>query len=419
MSDGVTGAPGSEAALLIAFREEWSQVLATLIRTTGDWDLAEDATQEAFARAAATWPRDGTPSRPGAWLTTTARNWAMTRMARARLEAVKLEEASVLTPSGQVDGPAHESGVEDDRLRLVFTCCHPALPMEARVALTLRALGGLTTPEIARALLVSETAMAARITRAKKRIRHTGIPYRVPPAERLAERVPGVLAVLYLVFNEGYATAAGREVVRADLTGEAIRLTRLVVRLLPDQAEAAGLLALMLLHDARRASRTDAAGEAVALEEQDRSGWDRRLVDEGVGLVDRAWLGGPPGPYAIQAAIAACHATAAAWAETDWVAIEAFYRRLALVQPGQVVELNRIVAVSMADGPDAALPLIDALAADGALDTYYLLPATRADLLRRLGRNQEAAAAYRLAIDLAPEGPPARFLLRRLDEVSR
>lgn len=416
---GATQDPST--ALVASFRDEWGSVLATLIRTTGDWDLAEEATQEAFARAAATWGRDGVPSRPGAWLTTTARNWAFSRMSRSQNEDRKLRAAAVLNPP-DTDPPvqaveAAASGVVDDRLRLVFACCHPALAMDARVALTLRALGGLTTPEIARALLVSESAMAARITRAKKRIRHTGIPYRAPSREQLPERLPGVLAVLYLVFNEGYAAAEGDAVLRTDLVVEAIRLTQLLARLMPGESEVSGLLALMVLHHARRAARVGADGGAVTMQDQDRSRWDREAIAHGVRLVDRAWAGGDPGPYAVQAAIAATHATAPTWAATDWTAIAAFYGRLGRLQPGPVVELNRIVAVSMADGPGAALPLLDTVESEGSLAGYYLLPATRADLLRRLGRTEAAATAYRQALTLAPDGPPARLLQQRLNDL--
>ncbi|HVW42658.1 MAG TPA: RNA polymerase sigma factor [Amycolatopsis sp.] len=401
-------------AVATAFREEWGQIVATLIRITGDWDLAEECAQDAFALAVRNWPRDGVPRRPGAWLTTTARNRATDRLRRAAVGAAKLREVAAVTYRPEPDDD--ESGVPDDRLRLMFTCCHPALALDAQVALTLRTLAGLTTAEIARALLVAEPAMAKRLTRAKQKIRHAGIPYRVPPAHLLPERTPAVLAVLYLLFNEGYSASAGADLVRRDLAGEAIRLGKVLVRLMPDEPEAAGLLALMLLHHSRRDARTGPAGEFVTLEEQDRSRWDTAAIDEGTALLDRALRRGRPGPYQVQAAIAACHATASHAADTDWRQIAALYGQLARFTPSPVVELNRAVAVGMADGPAAGLALVDALG--DSLAGYYLLPATRAEFLRRLGRRAEAAQAYRDAIDGAPTEVERRYLARRIDETT-
>jgi len=403
-----------EDAVAQAFREEWGQVVATLIRVAGDWDLAEECAQDAFALALQRWPRDGIPRRPGAWLTTTARNRAVDRLRREAVGAAKLREVAVLSPEPEFD----DSGVPDDRLRLMFTCCHPALALEAQVALTLRTLAGLTTAEIARAFLVGEPTMSKRLTRAKQKIRHAGIPYRVPPAHLLPDRTPALLAVLYLLFNEGYSATAGADLVRRNLSAEAIRLARILTALMPDEPEAVGLLALMLLHDARRDTRLDAAGDLVTLEEQDRTRWDTAEIDEGVALLEGALRRGAPGRYQVQAAIAACHATAADAAGTDWPQIAALYGRLVRLVPSPVVELNRAVAVGMADGPAAGLALVDALAGSEAMEGYHLLPATRADLLRRLGRTEEAATAYREALGLASTDAERRYLGRRLTEVT-
>ncbi|MFD7876959.1 RNA polymerase sigma factor [Streptomyces sp. NPDC059766] len=415
---GVTDQDVSEA-VAAAFREEWGQVVAGLIRLTGDWDLAEECAQDAFAQALDRWRRDGVPRRPGAWLTTTARHRALDVLRREAVGAHKSEELAVLTrtddPYGPED-PDEGSGVTDDRLRLVFTCCHPALPIEARVALTLRTLAGLTTAEIARAFLVPEATMAQRLVRAKRKIRNAGIPYRVPPAHLLPERITGVLGVLYLLFNEGYAATDGTDLVRTDLCAEAIRLARLLARLMPDEPEALGLLALLLLHHARRATRVDAAGDPVGLEDQDRTRWDRPAVEEGTRLLESALRRGRPGPYRIQAAIAACHTTAATAAETDWADIAALYGELLRQVPTPVVRLNRAFAVGMAEGPDRGLALVAELEREGDLTDYHLLPATRADLLRRAGRPLEAAEAYERALELVRNAPERRFLERRLTD---
>ncbi|MCL8011554.1 RNA polymerase sigma factor [Streptomyces sp. AS02] len=408
-----------EEAVAAAFREEWGQVVATLIRVTGDWDLAEECAQDAFAQALDRWRRDGVPRRPGAWLTTTARNRALDVLRREAVGAAKLREVAVLArdepPYGPDDDGA-DSGVRDDRLRLIFTCCHPALPVEARVALTLRTLAGLTTPEIARAFLVPEATMAQRLVRAKRKIRNAGIPYRIPPAHLLPERTTGVLGVIYLLFNEGYAATAGADLVRTNLCAEAIRLARVLARLMPDEPEVLGLLALLLLHDARRHTRVDAAGDLVTLEDQDRTAWDRAEADEGAALLQSALRRGRPGAYQIQAAIAACHTTAPTAEETDWADIAALYGELARFVPSAVVRLNRAVAVGMAEGTQAGLALVAELEEQGELAGYHLLPATRADLLRRSGRTKEAAEAYRRALELVENDAERRFLEKRLAE---
>ena len=409
--------PEVEAAVIAAFQDEWGRVVATLIKVTGDWDLAEECAQEAFALALRSWPRDGVPRRPGAWLTTAARNRATDRIRRAAVGAAKLREVALLTVDEEPDSDT--SGIPDDRLRLIFTCCHPALSFEARVALTLRTLVGLSTAEIAGAFLVEEQTMTKRLVRAKQKIKNAGIPYRVPPAHLLPDRTAAVLAVLYLLFNEGYAASAGAELVRADLSGEAIRLTRILDRLMPAEPEIQGLLSLMLLQDARRDTRVDGEGTLVTLEQQDRSRWDAGEIAEGVELLHSALRHGRAGAYQVQAAIAACHATAVTAAETDWVQIAALYRRLTELVPSPVVELNRSVAVAMADGPAAGLVLLDALEASGKLANYHLLPATRADLLRRAGRLTEAATAYVEALALAGTEAERRYLTRRLTETTR
>ena len=424
--DSAFGAAGGERAVKkavdAAFREEWGRVVATLIRTTGDWDLAEECAQDAFAMALQRWPVDGVPGRPGAWLTTAARNRAIDVLRRRAVGAAKLREVAAMTPpepEGPVTVETDHSGVPDDRLRLMFTCCHPALALEARVALTLRTLAGLTTAEIARAFLASEPTMAKRLVRAKQKIAKAGIPYRVPPAHLLPERLTGVLGVLYLLFNEGYSASAGADLIRQGLSGEAIRLARVLARLLPSEPETGGLLALMLLHDARRSARLDSGGDLVTLEDQDRSLWDAASIGEGVAVLEAALALGQPGPYQVQAAIAACHATASRAELTDWAQIALLYERLYGFLPTPVVELNHAVAVGMARGPAAGLELVSALDASGRLSGYHLLPATRADFLRRLGRLPEAAIAYREALELAGTDAERRYLARRLAETSR
>jgi RNA polymerase sigma-70 factor, ECF subfamily len=410
-----------KAAVDAAFRDEWGRVVATLIRTTGDWDLAEECAQDAFAMALRRWPADGIPGRPGAWLTTAARNRAIDVLRRRAVGAAKLREVAAMSPpepDASYVAETDHSGVPDDRLRLMFTCCHPALALEARVTLTLRTLAGLTTAEIARAFLASEPTMAKRLVRAKQKIQQAGIPYRVPPAHLLPERVPGVLGVLYLLFNEGYSASAGADLVRQGLSAEAIRLARVLARLMPSEPEASGLLALMLLHDARRSARLDAAGDLVTLEDQDRSRWSGTEIDEGVRVLEAALGQGQPGPYQVQAAIAACHATAPTAEATDWAQIALLYERLAEFLPSPVVELNHAVAVGMARGPAAGLVLVEELEAAGKLAGYHLLPATRADFLRRLGRLPEASAAYAEALDLASTDAERRYLTRRLDETA-
>ena len=397
------------AAVDTAYRDEWGQVVATLIGLTRDWDLAEDCAQDAFATALTTWPRDGIPSRPGAWLTNTARNRATDRLRRDTAGRAKLRQLAVL--AREPDEPAVDE-IPDERLRLIFTCCHPALPFEARLALTLRTLAGLTTAEIAKAFLIAEPTMAQRLVRAKRKIAEAGIPYRVPPAEMLPSRLSAVLAVLYLIFNEGYDEQDGRR----GLTAEAIHLARVLARLMPQEPEPRGLLALMLLHEARRATRTD-DGMLVTLENQDRSRWDRALIAEGVAVLDDALAMRRSGPYQVQAAIAACHATAPDSASTDWPQIAALYAELGRLAPSPVVELNRAVAIAMSDGIPAGLALVDDLAESGGLDGYHLLPATRADLLRRGGRVGEARAAYEQALRLAPTEAERRYLTGRLREL--
>ena len=385
-------------------------MLASTVRVTRDLDLAEEAVQDAYVKALRSWAAEGVPARPGAWLTTAARHRATDRLRRDGVGAARQRERAMLQRDG--DEPPEEE-IPDDRLRLIFTCCHPALPFPARVALTLRTLAGLGTAEIARAFLTAEPAMAQRLVRAKRKIREAGIPYRVPPAELLPERLAGVLAVLYLIFNEGYDEGLDEQGSRRALTAEAIRLARVLVGLLPDDPEPPGLLALMLLHEARRATRLR-DGVLVPLEDQDRSRWDQALIAEGVTTLDEALAAERAGAYQVQAAIAACHATASDATSTDWRQIAALYDRLARLAPSPVVDLNQAVAVAMADGLDAGLALVDELAASGRLAGYHLLPATRADLLRRAGRTAEARTAYEQALELAPTDAERRFLAGRL-----
>jgi RNA polymerase sigma-70 factor (ECF subfamily) len=408
-----------------AFRESWGQIVATLIGMTGDWDLAEECAQDAFAAALEVWPRRGVPDTPGAWLTSVARNRATDVLRRRASGAAKLTEVAVNSREGDIEPPepddideARVSGVQDDRLRLIFTCCHPALPLDAQVALTLRTLVGLTTPEIAHAFLVPEPTMAQRLVRAKRKIRNARIPYRVPPAEILAERTTAVLGVLYLLFNEGYSATSGAPLVRTDLMVEAVRLARLLRALMPEECEVAGLLALLLMHDARHDARLDELGDLVTLEDQDRSCWDSDQIAEATLILRNAIERSRPGPYQIQAAIAACHATARNAAATDWSQIAALYDRLADVAPSPVVELNRAVAVAMAHGPAAGLAIVESLTATQSLPGYHLLPAVRADLLRRLHRSEEAARYYDEALSLATTDSERRFLARRLAETT-
>jgi RNA polymerase sigma-70 factor (ECF subfamily) len=388
------------------FRAEYGRAVAVLVRVFGDIDVAEEAVQDAFTAAASRWPSAGLPPSPAGWIITTARNRAIDRLRREASRADKYAQAALLHARDEPE--PEEAAVRDDRLRLIFTCCHPALAPAAQVALTLRLLGGLTTAEIARAFLVPEPTMAQRLVRAKGKIRDARIPYRVPAEADLPDRVRSVLAVVYLIFNEGYTASSGGQLVREDLCAEAVRLGRLLAELMPDEPEVAGLLALMLLTQARRAARTSAGGELVRLADQDRGRWDRGLIAEGQDLVRRCLRRGQPGPYQVQAAINAVHSDAPSAAATDWRQVVTLYDQLAAVAPGPVVALNRAVAVAEVDGPAVALALVDGL----DLDAYYLLHAIRGDLLRRLGRPGEAAAAYDAAI-ARTENEAERDFLRR------
>jgi RNA polymerase sigma-70 factor (ECF subfamily) len=423
--DGAGAAPAAADAVARVFHDEHGRAIATLIRVLGDFDLAEEAVADAYVTALEKWPADGTPSNPGAWIVTTARNRAIDRARRAQAFARK---AALIAGDAAFDASARAGAVRaaaedemhpipDDQLRLIFTCCHPALAPEASIALTLRTLGGLTTPEIARAFLVPEATLAQRLVRAKKKIRVAGIAYEVPGGDRLAERLDAVLRVIYLVFNEGYDASEGEGLIRRELCAEAIRLARIVAELMPEEPEAQGLLALLLLTDARRPSRVAPDGGLVRLEDQDRGGWSKPEIDEGSALVERALRAGRVGPYQLQAAIAAVHDEAAVAADTDWQQILGLYEVLLRVTPSPVIALNRAVAVGEVMGAASGLAAVDSLAADPSLADYRFFHAARADFLRRLGRWSEAADAYERASGLGPNAAERAYLERRLAEV--
>jgi RNA polymerase sigma-70 factor (ECF subfamily) len=410
MSDEVTA----------AYRAHWPRAVAVLCRWTGEVDLAEDAVQDAAEQALRTWPRDGLPDHPDAWLITTARRRAIDRLRRDRRRAERTELLARLEAVDRQASLDHgqQTAAGDDQLTLMLMCCHPALGVDAQVALTLRVVAGLAPPEIARAFLVPERTLQQRLVRAKRKIAIAGIPFRLPPDDQLPDRVGAVCAVVYLIFNEGYGATRGDRLLRVDLAAEAIRLGRLLGELAPDDPEVGGLLALLLLHHARAGARVDPHGDLVPLEEQDRGRWDAAMLGEGLGLLDRALRRGHPGPYQLQAAIAAQHALAARAADTDWRQIAALYAELLRLRPSPTYELNQAVAVAMAYGPDAGLALLDRLETTGALAGYHLLPATRADLERRAGRPALAATAYRQALELATNQVERRYLRRRLDQVT-
>ncbi|MET8311233.1 sigma-70 family RNA polymerase sigma factor [Micromonospora sp. NPDC005173] len=418
-SEGAAGAEPVGSSVEAVFREERGRLLASLVHRFGDLDLAEEVASEAIEAALVHWPTDGVPSRPGAWLLTTARRRAVDRLRRDRVLATRLAVLQAEAERADAAPPADaDRDLPDDRLALFFTCAHPALPAQDRGALTLRFLAGLTTVEVARAFLVPPATMAQRLVRAKRKIRDARIPFRVPGADELPERLPTVLQAVYSIFTEGYAASSGPDLQRTDLAEEAIRLARILRRLLPAEREVAGLLGLMLLVHARRAARTGSDGRVVLLDDQDRGRWDHRMIDEGRGLVVVALTGRPPGPYGVQAAIAALHDEAADVASTDWPQVVALYDVLLGLVPSPVVALNRAAAVAMRDGPEAGLALLDELADDPRLRGYHLYSATRADLLRRLNRYDEAAAAYRSALTLVGTEPERAHLLRRLESVT-
>lgn len=402
------------------YREEFGRILATVIRSIGDFELAEDAVQEAFAAAIEQWPRDGTPDNPRAWIVGVARNKAIDRIRRQSRFAERSDEVRRMIESEHEESSTTmlDSAVPDERLSLIFTCCHPSLAPEAQIALSLRTLCGLSTEEIARAFLVPSVTMAQRLVRAKRKIAAAKIPYETPPRDRLAERLEAVMSVIYLVFNEGYTATAGSELIRRDLASEAIRLARILVELMPDEPEPRGLLAMMLLHDSRRDARVDENGEMVLLDDQDRSRWHRGQIEEGL-MQSAAALNVPsPGPYAVQGAIAAEHSRASSPVQTNWARIAELYAMLLRMRPNPVVELNRAVAIAMAKGPDAGLELIAEIEARGELNDYYLMWSTKAELLRRMSRFTEAQACYRRALELVGSEPERNFLKRRLIEVS-
>ena len=402
------------------YREEFGRILATVIRSIGDFELAEDAVQEAFAAAIEQWPRDGTPDNPRAWIVGVARNKAIDRIRRHSRFAERSDEVRRMIESEHEESVTSmsDSAVPDERLSLIFTCCHPSLAPEAQIALSLRTLCGLSTEEIARAFLVPSVTMAQRLVRAKRKIAAAKIPYETPPRDRLAERLEAVMSVIYLVFNEGYTATAGSELIRRDLASEAIRLARILVELMPDEPEPRGLLAMMLLHDSRRDARVDENGEMVLLDDQDRSRWHRGQIEEGLRQSASAFNVPSPGPYAVQGAIAAEHSRASSPAQTDWARIAELYAILLRRRPNPVVELNRAVAIAMAQGPEAGLDLIAEIESRGELNDYYLMWSTKAELLRRMSRFIDAQGCYRRALELVGSEPERNFLKRRLSEVS-